>query len=145
MCALCLEYVCLCDDMLCRRYACYVHMMLSLVYILIFMCRYAQCTSGASGICLLIVVVWVGPQDATLIGLQRIMRRRGGSQSDTTPRRPNQRFPTRTAWRGRCCCCSRGRLGVVVVVVIVALAAMVGRHHFGAGALCTCRSPKLLD
>ena len=50
-----------------------------------FMCRYALCTSGVSGIYLLIVVVWVGPQDATLAGLQRIMRRRGGSQSDTTP------------------------------------------------------------
>ena len=32
-----------------------------------------------------IVVVWVGPQNATPAGLQRIMRRRGGSQSDTTP------------------------------------------------------------
>ena len=32
-----------------------------------------------------IVLVWVGPQDATPAGLQRIMRRRGGSQSDTTP------------------------------------------------------------
>lgn len=109
------------------------------------MCRYALCTSGVSGIYLLIVVVWVGPQDATLTGLQRIMGRGGVSQSDTTPRRPNQRFPTRTARRGRCCCCSRGRPGVVVVVVIVALAAMVGRHHFGAGALCTCRLPTWLD
>ena len=50
-----------------------------------FMCRYALCTSGVSGIYMLIVVVWVGPEDATLTGLQRIMKRRGGAQSDTTP------------------------------------------------------------
>ena len=78
-----LDYVCLYADMLCRWYACYVYMIcLHPVYILI-SCRYALCTSGVSGIYILMVVVWVGPQDATLAGLQRIMRRRGGSQSNT--------------------------------------------------------------
>ena len=65
-------------------------------------CGGRACKRGGS---LLITSSWC-PQDASPAGQQRIMRRRGGSESDTTPRRPNQRFPTKSgAWRDRCCCC----------------------------------------
>ena len=60
--------MCIYADMMCRWYVCYVYLMFFSIVI-------TSCH----------VIVWVSPQDATLTGLQRIMRRRGGSQSDTTP------------------------------------------------------------